>query len=297
MQNTAPVQLRQVRDLGQIVSVTFTFLKQNWRPLFRAIAMLCMPFAIAGGFLAGGGMAGFQQMGMQAESDPLQALNLFQNSMLSVIPGYVLLFVGFILLISLVHEYLRAYHHGLHQTMSSGELIAAAVGQVGPYLGASLLTWLLLFVGLLLFFFPFFYAWGVLSLALAAHAMERTGGAEALTRSYNLVKGDFWPTLGLLMVIGIIQYLLMYVVQLPVLIVTFSVGINTGLEMIQNDGMTSGFPGWFSLFMSFATALQWCAMMLVYTVVATCMTLKYFSRVEEKEGLGLKEKIAGFEQA
>jgi hypothetical protein len=287
MQNTAPIQFRQVRDLGQIVSTTFTFIKQNWRPLFRAIAMLCMPFAIAGGFLAGSSLSGFQQMGMQAESDPFQAF----------IPGYVLLFIGFMLLSSLVHEYLRAYHLGLHQTMTSGELIKGAIGQIGPYMGASLLTWLLCFVGLLLFIFPFFYAWGVLSLALAAHAFERTGGAEAITRSYNLVKGDFWPTLGLLFVIGIIQYLLMYVVQLPTVIVSLTVGINTGLEMIQNDGTPTGFPSWYNMFFSFATALQWCAMMLVYTVVATCMTLKYFSRVEEREGHGLKEKIAGFEQA
>lgn len=297
MQNTAPVQLRQVRDLGQIVSTTFTFLKQNWRPLFRAIAYLCMPFAVVGGFLAGGSMAGFQQMGMMAEHDPSDAWTLFRTSMLGVIPGYILLFVGYTLLIALVHEYLRAYNLGIHHSMSTGELIKTAVGQIGPYLGASLLTWLLCFVALLLFIFPFFYAWTVLSLALAAHAMERTGGAEALSRSNKLVKDDFWPTLGLLLVIGIIQYLLMYVVQLPVMIVTFTVGFNTGMEMIQNDGMSSGFPGWFGLFMSFATAVQWCAMMLVYTVVATCMTLKYFSRVEEKEGLGLKEKIAGFEQA
>ncbi len=297
MQNTTPVQLRQVRDLGQIVSTTFTFLKQNWRPLFRAIAYLCMPFAVVGGFLAGGSMVGFQQMGMRAEQAPFEAMNLFQTSLLGVIPGYILLFVGYMLLIALVHEFLRTYHLGLHQTMTSGELIKAAVGQIGPYMGASLLTWLLCFVGMLLLFFPFFYAWTVLSLALAAHAMERTGGAEALTRSYKLVKGDFWPTLGLLFVIGIIQYLLMYVVQLPVMIVSVTVGFNTGLEMIQNDGLYTGMPGWFGLFMSFATAVQWCTMMLVYTVVATCMTLKYFSRVEEKEGSGLKEKIAGFEQA
>ena len=33
MQNAAPVQLNQVRDFGQIISSTFQFLKQNWRPL------------------------------------------------------------------------------------------------------------------------------------------------------------------------------------------------------------------------------------------------------------------------
>lgn len=297
MQNNVPVNFREVRDLGQIVNTTFVFLKQEWRPLFRAIAMLCMPFAVVGGFLAGGSMAGLQTAGVQADTDPFSALTMVRTTMLSVIPAYLLLLAAYILLIAVVHEYLRSYHLGQHQSTSTGELIKQALGQVGPYLGASILSWLLLFVGLMLFFFPFFYVWAVVSLAYAAHAMERTGGSGAISRSYNLVKGDFWPTLGLLFVISIIQYLLMYVVQLPALIVGVAVNLNSGLKMVENSTIGLNYPTWYGALTAFATALQWCAMMLIYPVMATCLTLKYFSRVEQKEGQGLKEKIQGFEQA
>ncbi len=297
MQNNVPVNFREVRDLGQIVNATFRFLKQEWRPLFRAIALLCVPFAVVGGFLAGGSMVGLQTAGLQTNTDPFSVFNAMKTVMLGVLPGYLLLAVGYVLLISLVHEYLRLYYSGQHRSTSTGELIKQALGQVGPYLGASIISWLLLVVGLMLFFFPFFYAWAVLSLAYAAHAMERTGGSGAITRSYNLVKGDFWPTLGLLLVIGIIQYLLMLVVQLPALILNVVVSFNSGLKMLDDNSTVLDYPTWYGAFTAFATALQWCAMMLVYTVVATCMTLKYFSRVEEKEGQGLQEKIQGFEQA
>lgn len=297
MQNNVPVNFREVRDLGQIVNATFVFLRQEWRPLFRAIATLCLPFAVVGGFLAGGSMAGLQTAGVRADTDPFSALTTMKSSLLGAIPGYLLLVVGYVLLISLVHEYLRLYQMGQHRSTSTGELIKQALGQVGPYLGASFISWLLLFVGLMLFFFPFFYAWTVLSLAYAAHAMERTGGSGAITRSYNLVKGDFWPMLGLLLVIGMIQYLLMYVVQLPALIVGVGIGINSGLQMLENNEPGLNMPTWYSAFTAFTTALQWCAMMLVHSVSATCMTLKYFSLVEQKEGRGLQEKIQGFEQA
>lgn len=297
MQNNVPVDFREVRDLGQIVNATFVFLRQEWRPLLRAIATLCMPFAVVGGYLAGGSMAGLQTAGVQADSDPFSALTIVKTTMLGVIPAYLLLFVAYMLLVAVVHEYLRLYHLGEHRSTSTGDLIKQTLGQIGPYTGAALISWLLMIVGILLFFFPFFYAWTIVSLAFAAHAMERTGGSDAITRSYNLVKGDLWPTMGLLLVIGIIQYLLMYVVQLPALIVGVVVNFNSGLEMVENNGIGLNYPTWYGAFTAFATALQWCAMMLVYPVVATCMTLKYFSRVEEKEGQGLQEKIQGFEQA
>ena len=37
--------------------------------------------------------------------------------------------------------------------------------------------------------------------------------------------------------------------------------------------------------------------MLTYPIVAVPYVMKYFSRIEETEGTGLKERIAGFDQA
>jgi hypothetical protein len=43
MQNENTVQLRRVRDLGQNISDTFTFLKENWKPLYSAIGVVGLP--------------------------------------------------------------------------------------------------------------------------------------------------------------------------------------------------------------------------------------------------------------
>jgi hypothetical protein len=295
MQQTGNIQLRQARDFGQIITTTFTFLRQEWKPLARAILAIGLPTSVAGGFLAGGTVAKFQGFQMAPSDDPSEILGALASSLPLLLLGFLLLIVAWLLVVSMVHEYIRAYHLGEHHGITTPDLLKRGVSQVGPYLGASLLTGLLCFLGMILCVLPFFYAWAVLALVLPAHAIERTGGAGALGRSNQLVSGDFWPTLGLLFVIAIINGFINGIIQLPFTIVGIVVGINTGME-----GLNSGsaeLPAWWELFNSIGSAVQWCVQMLTYPIIAVCMALKYFSRVEETEGLGLKEKLAGFDQA
>ncbi len=296
MQNAEPVQLRQVRDFGQLISTTFTFLKRNWRPLFRAMALVSLPAAVLGGFLAGGAIAGMQQFQFSQPSDPMEVWSRMGQSFILMIPGFIILMIGWMLVISIVHEYLRAYNLGEHHVLSPVDLLKRGFSQLGSYFGAGFLVGLLTLVGTLLCIIPGIYAYTVLCLALSCHAIERSGGAGSLGRSNQLVQGDFWPTLGLVIVIGLINGLINMVVQLPFTIVSMVIGFNAGMEAIQHDGVTS-MPTWYATFMSIGTAVQWCFQMLTYPIMAVCLCLKYFSRVEEKEGHGLQERIAGFDQA
>jgi hypothetical protein len=179
--------------------------------------------------------------------------------------------------------------------MTPGELAKRGWSQMGSYFGAGFLMGLIVIVGFVLCVLPGFYAWAVLSLAMMAHAIERTGSSGSLGRSNNLVKGDFWPTLGLLIVIAMISGMLNFIIQLPFTVVGMVVGFNSGLDIAQGNATT--FPAWYGMFMSIATAIQWCGQMLLYPIMAVCMGLKYFSRVEETEGVGLRKKMEGFEQA
>ena len=295
MQNAAPVQLRQIRDFGQLISTTFTFLKQNWRPLFRAIATMCLPMAVIAGFFAGDSMAAMQQMNMTPGADPMEVFSRMGRTMFALIPAYLLLMFSFLLLIGIVHEYIRAYDKGEHVGITTGDLWKRVWPQLGSYFGMTFLVSLLAILGVVLCILPFFYVWAVLALVFACHAIERTGGAGSLSRSNALVKGDFWPTLGLVLVIGIINAVLNYVVQIPIFIVTFTTTMNSTMEAMRGE-TPSALPSWYTMFMSIATAVQWCVTMLTYPIAATCMALKYFSRVEEKEAPSLREKIQGFDQ-
>ncbi|HRH39396.1 MAG TPA: hypothetical protein PK760_13680, partial [Flavobacteriales bacterium] len=200
-----------------------------------------------------------------------------------------------LIVVSVVHEYMRARSLGEQELMTPGDLIKRGFSQIGSYFGSGFLTGLLVGVGALLCIIPGVYAYTVLCLALACHAMERSGGAGSLGRSNQLVQGDFWPTLGLAIVIGMINGVANLIVQIPFMIIGVVIGVNSGLEMVETGG-DMGYPEWFGIYNSIATAVQWCFQMLTYPIVAVCMCLKYFSRVEEKEGHGLKERIAGFEQ-
>lgn len=293
MQNVEPVRLRQVRDFGQIISTTFVFLRQEWRPLVRAILTIGLPASVIGGFLAGGTLGSMQNY-RYSGNDPSELMGMLSSGLVLMIPGILILAVGWLFVVSMVHEYIRAYHLNEHHGMTTGELARRGASQIGPYFGAGFLSALLMIVGMLLCILPFFYVWTVLSLALIAHAIERTGGSGALGRSNQLVKGDFWPTLGLLLVISLINMFINGALQLPFSIVGIVVGINTGLDSI--DGGNAGLPTWYATFNAIATAVQWCFQMLTYPIVVVCMSLKYFSRVEETEGHGLREKIAGFDQ-
>jgi len=291
-----PVQLRKARDFGQIFSDTFAFIRQEWRPMLRAIAAIALPAGLIGGFLSGDSLAGMQQFQLRAEDDPQGAFALLGSSMLGLVPGMLLLTFAWLIVVAMVHEYLRAYHLGEHHGMSTGELIKRGMSQIGPYFGVNFLSGLLILLGFLLCVFPSLYPATVLALALAAHAIERTGGAGSLGRSNQLVSGDFWPTLGLAIVMFILKSIFDQVIILPFTIAGMVIGVNAGIEAATGGGPVE-LPTWISIFNAISTAVQWCVQMLTYPLIAVAFMMKYFSRVEETEGTGLKERVAGFDQA
>lgn len=51
MSNAAPIKLRQVRDLGEVISTTFSYVKLHFRKLYTALLLACLPGMLIGGLL------------------------------------------------------------------------------------------------------------------------------------------------------------------------------------------------------------------------------------------------------
>ncbi|MFN3875202.1 MAG: hypothetical protein ACK4L7_04740 [Flavobacteriales bacterium] len=302
MQTAAPLELRMIRDSGQIITSTFAFLRLHWRPLGRAILAAGLPLALAAGFLSGDALLKLQQLryGAYAGTGDAMAMGadgpggLAHGLLILLIVGLMAVF-AWMMVVSVVHEYIRAVHLGEHETMGTGELLRRGLRQIGPYFGASFLSGLLILMGLVLCILPALYPATVLSLALAAHAIERTGGAGALGRSNRLVAGDFFPTLGLVIIAFLIKMLLDQALVLPFTIAGLVIGVDAGVEAVREGGGVE-FPAWMGLFNGISMAWQWCVSIATYPITAVAFALKYFSRVEETEGVGLKERIAAFDQ-
>ncbi|HQV51280.1 MAG: hypothetical protein IPI00_15825 [Flavobacteriales bacterium] len=294
MQNIEPVQLRQVRDLGQIVTSTFQFLKQNWKPLFRAIGTIVIPIALIAGFFMGKTVGDLQGMIFSGSlsGEPSAMLGALAGNMLPMIGGYILVFAAVMLLIAIVHEYIRLYDMGQHHGVTTAQLWSLSTGQLGSYIGMSILSGLLVMLGALLCIFPLFYPLTVLSLILIVHAIERKGATGSMSRSNELVQGRFWDTLGLVIVIGLVNAVVSYAIMLPITIVGAVLGFNGIMAMAEGEpGAMDGY----GMFMSIQMAIQMAVTVLTYPIVYVGLSLKYFSLVEEKEGSGLRQKVEGFE--
>lgn len=297
MQNAAPVQLSQVRDFGQIISTTFTFLRQEWRPLFRALAVICIPPAVIAGFFIGKTMGDIQSLSFgDSVNDPTWMVKGMLNQWLPMVLGYILLIVAFLLVVAVTYEYIRAYHLGEHFGITPGDLWKRVSSQLGSYAGIGFLCSLLVGVGFMLCFLPGFFAMTVLGLTMVAHAIERTGVTGSMGRSNNLVRDRFWETLGLIIIIGIIHSFITGILMAPFTIVSMVVTMNSTFGAIES-GVQPELPVWMAIYTALTTALQMAVTMLTYPIVSVALALKYFTLVEEKEGHSLRQRMEAFDKA
>lgn len=297
MLNDQPLKLRQVRDFGETLSATSLFIRYHGRPMYRALAVLCLPPMLVVGFLVGQRMQSFfgTAMAMAGGGSP-------DGLMGELIGFYVVLFFSglvmyaiTVLAIAVVHEYIRAYHLGDHHGISTKQLWDAARKQYWSYFGASFLSGLLLVVGFMLCLLPGFFPLAVLSLVLIVHAIERTGGSMALSRSYKLVINQFWPTLGLILVLGVMMVLIYYAISLIFMIIMGGSMFAGFSETPTPDAVAQSFSG-FGLMMSVQYMAQQVVQFLLYPYIWIALSLRYFSLVEEQESAGLRERVQGFEQ-
>jgi len=288
MPPAAPINFRQERDLGQIINDTFRFLRHECRPLFRAIAVICLPMALLAGFLLGGSLGAMQQASM----DPFGAARAFEGfNFLSMAAAYILLFGAMFVMMAMTYEHLRASEQGEAAMLSTGDLFRRAMGQFWSYFGLAFLTGIISTVAMLFLILPGIWLFVALSLGFVAHSVERTGATGSLSRSYNLVSGNWWSTFGLLIVVYLIITVISYALLLPFTIISSAVLVGT----ISEPG--TGTPLWYGTFMGFMTSFQMGVAMFTYPVFAAALALKYFSLVETKEGVGLQRKLAEFDQA
>ncbi len=84
-----------------------------------------------------------------------------------------------------------------------------------PLLGATLLSGLVITVGLILCVVPGIYLWVLFALVTPALVLERCGVGTAFGRSKTLVNGAWWRTFGILLLTVVISSVISWIISLP----------------------------------------------------------------------------------
>lgn len=227
------IRFRRVRDAGDVLNATLAFLRANARELLTSYVALVAPVALATGVATG---LYVHQMGdllvdpTAIEEDPFA---LFGTTYFGIVLFGLL---GSALTAAAAAGYVRLYREGRAGEITAGVLWEEARGLLLPFVGLPLVYGLVLvlsaviaivpclgllaWAGLIVWSFPYY------AVTLATRALEAPTLWDAWQRARVLVKGSWGPTFGALALAGILFYVIVLVVSIPLYVVMAVVGIN-----------------------------------------------------------------------
>ena len=271
-----PITLLAQRDFGQKINATFEFVTQNAKPLIKALLMIVGPFGLIAGIANG---INASRMLPGSNSDPLSAFNQYTSGaslLTNVLSGITSLLVA-----GTVYSFIALYEEdGSSNALTPGRVWGNFSNQIGTLLGSGVLYFLIIILGVLLLILPGIFAAIALSLYSIVIIREKASAQESLRRSYELTKGKWWSTFGLIFVIGFIAAIISMLFLIP----TFVLSALGSLSLNQEFGGQN-------ILMVLANILGIAGSILMQAIVAVAMAFQYYNLVELKEGSSIQSAI------
>ncbi|MCC1484982.1 hypothetical protein [Winogradskyella immobilis] len=228
--NKPYIEFKQQRDFGAILSVTFGFLRNEFKPFMKAIFNIAGPAIIL--FIAA--MALYTYV-----VGDIFNFDIYGDNPTNNFNPLIILFVALVYLVSFVAAYILAGSTALHYLKSyidnKGNVNIADVKRkvyktFWGFLGLGILKGITLGFALVLCILPVFYAMVPMAIVLSIYVFEtRRSATDAYSHSFYLVNEDFWTALGTFIVLGLIFYALSMVVSIPTIIYLYAkMGIFSG---------------------------------------------------------------------
>ena len=294
---------RRERDFGAKVGATFDFVAAQFRPLLKCLAYFVLPGALLAGIGLGLVLSNFlTKIPLTGSSGrvggPVDIAQQHGNSPLSALSAAGLglsalgLLLAFLLLSSTVYGFVRVrMNTPPAEPVEPARVWAFMWPRLGRVVGGWMLLGIVVFVGMgvvggtlalvgpgfvVLLFFPLMWAAVCLTLYFPVLWMEDGGVAKAFQRSFYLMRGKWWSSLGLYLVMSMIAGTINYVFLIPFY----------GLMMVRT---VLKIPGFDSEILSVAamclSALGW---ILTAMLPLVAMLFQYFNLVERRDGTGLR---------
>ena len=294
--------LREERDFGQKFNAVFTFVQTNLKPFLKVIGLTVGPLALVGGFFFG--LFYTKVFGMirtnLTHTDIGGTATNFMGWGAEMILSYIVLILASLWMMIAVYAFMAEYDSG-NENITIEAVWKRGKSKILPAIGFMLLivTAMIIFVALfaflagdflaggnsgwivafsvLLVFGAIFYVMIPLSLVLPDMIIGNSSVFKGIGRSFELIRGKWWSTFGLFMVMSFISYVATIIFAIPLYI---SLIINIFMQTSAADTLTV-----------IGSCIVFLGSILMTTLPALAIGFQYFNLVERKEGPGLLKKI------
>lgn len=284
-----PIKFNVARDFGGVINCTFTFVSQNFKKLLMAIMINAGIFilitAIIGGIIHSGTFSMLAKVGSQGGggNPGMMFTNLNSIFYLQMLMGLSAWLTQTALMLT-VYGYIKLYTERGQSGFEISDIreivkkdffhIFIVVIPIGFIIG----------LAAILLIIPGIYVGIVFSIIFPIIILERKSLGDAISRSFYLVKENWWVTFGIFFIMTVVAGMIYYVFLIPTYVIFFMQSLN-GLALT---------PTIKSLYAVFGS-IGYIVLYTVTSVVYISMAIHYYSLVEKKDQPTLLQKIEEIE--
>lgn len=279
MYNDQTIQFKKQREIGDVITDTFRFIRENYKLLFSYIFKITGPFFLI--LVLAVGYYTYSVAGSPFDD--------FNGQIGNFIVSFLILAAALLLFYSALYgtilHYIKIYISN-EGVVPEADVKAGVQRDFFKLLLLSLISAILMIAGLILLVLPGIFLLVPLSMAGAILVFKDYSVSESISHCFTLVKDHWWITFITLMAVGILVYIIGLVFQIPLIIYTV---IKT-ITFVQEGSVANPelFKDW--LFISlqiFSSVVQY--MLSAITVIAIAFI--YFNLNEHKHLTGTYETI------
>lgn len=279
-----PIEFRKIREFGEVIGDTFLFIKQNFKPLMKAIIYLCGLFLVAStlsSIIAQLQIVGLVNDASGSNIDVDNPMRMFYRLGFSYFIVIAFLLLSYMSFYVTILSYIAVY-------IEKGN-IAPTIEEVWAYfkyyffrlLGSGIAMTLFMGLCFICCIIPGIWVFPAVTIFYPIMVMENAGFSYAFNRSFKLINNEWWITFATLVVIYIIAQACTFVIQLPALIIAWASAFTHLQQPITKT---------YAIVTSLAQSIG----QLVVIIPTIGATFIYFNLVERKESTGLMDKIENF---
>ena len=309
------VLLKKSRDFSDVINATFAFISQefkNYGKVFLYYAGIPIVLAaIAGAFFSGTEMSKmFSQMGTTEYPSEIFGASYFFNVALI----YLLSMVVYVFVSGLTAAYLHLYtvkgRNGFEPNevwrcfttfvwklvgfyllfffgiMLFGGFVAAILGSLSVVGAGGVGSAVVIFFSMLIFLVLVLYVSVPISMGYLVIYTESLSLGGLFKRVFELVKGFWWQSFGVIIVLLLIYSIVGSLFSIPIFISAILQGVltATGGDPIVGENMT--------FTMILVSLIGTLGQFIMYPIILIGIGVQYYSLREQKDNEGLLEKVA-----
>jgi len=279
------INFKRKRELGEIITDTFKFLRENYKATFRNLFNIAgIPFLI---FVAASAYNAHTSFGSGSAFDFSSTFTAFNNAELigSTLLVYLTAFIFLIALQACIMSVIKSYisNEGI---IVDDEVKATVKERLGDIALAGIGKTILLLIGLMLCVIPGIYISVPFFLIFPILFFENKKANEVFSDCFHLVKDNWWITFATIFILGLLWYLISLVFSIPAMIY-MGVKMFTSIQENSISDPSSMFDLGTIILSVIASAFQY----ITYIFMPIGAAFIYFNLNEQKNQTGTLEQI------